>query len=316
MNTRHLLPVLLLPVLGDLALAQIQISVNPRATYLRTENDPSAVPSPAIPLSALGFAPGQWISITTTGAYSDGGGADTARSLTCVFSSTITLLPNSPGLVNRVPGAVAAGPRTPTPITYYGALPTDIPQDFQVSEDGWANGTLVKVPAGATHLFVAVDDPNYAFWGNNTDPNSNFFAVFAAATPPNLHGTKEHCELRTGVNGTPTAQPEVKPASPFATVSVEVHQRFGISSNQIYVVGANIFSTAGSPPVGPLPDVHMGTNFVLVQYGVTAATPGLWSWFVPPGYPGTTLILQSFFLDGGARNGFLDCSDAHRIELQ
>jgi hypothetical protein len=318
MNSNHLFPVLLLfaPLLERAATAQTPIPVNPRATYLRHENDASAVPSPGIPIGALGFSPGQWISISTTGAYSDGGGADNSRSLTCVFSSSVTLLPNGPGLVNRVPGAIAAGPTAGTAVTFYGALPTDIPQDFNVGRTGLANGTLVRIPPTATHLFISVNDPTYTYFSNNADPNNDFFAVFAAATPPLLHGTKEHCELRTGVNGTPTAAPDVKQASPFATVSVEIHQRFGESNGQIYVHAANAFPTAGAPPVGPLPDIHMGATFVLVQFGVTATAPGLWSFFVPPGNAGTTLILQSFFLNSNARNGFIESSDAHRIQLQ
>ena len=318
MNTNHLFPVLLLvaPILDGVANAQIQIAVNPKATYLRHENDPNAVPAPGIPINALGLSPNQWVSVSTAGAYSDGGGADNQRSLTCVFSTNVTLLPNAPGVIARVPGAVAAGPTAATAITYYGALPTDIPQDFNVGRTGWANGTLVRVPANATHLFVAVNDPSYTFFGNNADPNSDFFVVFQAVTPPALHGTEEHCELRTGVNGTPTATPDVKQASPFATVSAEIHQKFGESDGQIYVLAANLFATGGSAPVGPLPDIHMGTTFVLVQFGVTSTAPGLWSFFVPPGHAGTTLILQSFFLESTARNGFLECSDPHRIELQ
>ena len=82
------------------------------------------------------------------------------------------------------------------------------------------------VPAGASHLFLSVHDGTYGFFGNNTDPNSDFHAVFSVVTPPLLHGSEEHCELRTGVNGTPSASPDVKPASPFATLNVEVAQRF------------------------------------------------------------------------------------------
>jgi hypothetical protein len=314
MNPRHLslLP-LLLPAF---AAAQTQIPVNPRATYVRIENDPSAVPAPAIPLSALGATAGQWLSISTVGAYADGGTSDTYRGLTCVFSSNPTLLPAGPAVVNRVPGAIAAGPSAVTSNTYNGNYTTDVPQDFWVGRDGWANGTIVRVPAGATHLFLSVHDGAYGFFGNNTDPNNDFQAVFTVVTPPSQHGTEEHCELRTGVNGTPSASPDVKPASPFATLNVEVAQRFGASTGQIWVLGANVYPTSGSAPVGPLPDVHMGLDFVLVQYGVMTALPGQWSFFVPPGFPGTTLILQGFFLDAGSRNGFLQSSDAHRIQLQ
>ena len=316
MNTRHLLPLLSVPLLTALAAAQTPIPVNPRATYLRTDSDPSAVPAPAIPLGALGFTAGQWIQITTVGAYSDGGSTDNQRGLTAVFSNSSTLLTNAPGLVNRVPGAIAAGANVVTPMTYFGNTATDVPQDFLVSRNNQANGTFVRVPAGATHLFLSVDDPTYTFFGNNADPNNDFAAVITAAAPPALNGTQEHCELRTAVNGTPVAAPSVKPANAFSTLSVEVGQRFGTQSNLIWVLAANVYPTSGTPPVGPLPDVHMGTTFLLVQFGVVGPQPGQWSFFVPPGNAGTTLILQGFFLDPAARNGLLDCSDAHRIELQ
>jgi hypothetical protein len=317
-NTMNHLPLvgLSLLALGATAAAQVQIPVNSRATYLRTENDPLAQPSPGIPVSALGVTAGQWLSIGVTGSYSDGGGPDNSENLVALFSSSATLLPNAPGLVNRVPGAIAAGAAIETAPTYYGLFPTDVPQDFVVASEGWSTGTLVRVPAGATHVFVCVNDATWSFFGNNVDPNNDYFVVFAPAVPPLLHGTKEHCELRTGINGAATATPDIKQANPFSTLSAEVHQRFGVSNNDIYVLAANVFATAGSPPVGPLPDIHMGLDFVIMQVGIVAPTPGLWSFFVPPGYAGTTLILQGFFLESTARNGFLDCSDAHRIELQ
>ncbi len=316
MNTRHLLSVLPLTLLHGLATAQAQVPVNPRATFLRHENDPLAVPTPAIPISAFGFTAGQWISISTIGGYSDENGADTSRNLVGVFSSNAILAPNAPGVVNRVPGAIAAGPTARTQITFWSSLPTDIAPDFWIGRSGWQNGTLVRIPAGATHLFLSVNDPSYSFFGNNSDPNNDFKAVFAAATPPPFGGTQEHCELRTAVNGTPSASPDVKPASPFSTLAVELHPRFGDSTNLLYLVAANTFPTGGAAPVGPLPGIHMGTTFVVTQYGLTTAAPAQWSFFVPPGFPGTTLIVQGFFLDATARNGLLDCSDAHRIELQ
>jgi hypothetical protein len=317
MNTTHILPVLaLLPCFGAFASAQVNVPVNPRATYLRTVGDTSAVPAPAIPLSALGVSAGQWLRIATTGAYSDGGGADNQRGLTCVFSSSVTLLPDASGLVARVPGAVTAGAVVTTPNTYSSNQTTDIPQDFIVGRTSWENGIYVRVPATATHLFVSVLDPNWGFFGNNADPNNDFTAVFTAAAPPALHGTQEHCDLRTAVGGTPASSPQVKPASPFSTVSVEVHQRFGLSNGQIYGLVGDLFSTGGAPPIGALPNLHMGANCVVVSAGVVSANPGLWSFFVPPGYAGTTVILQGVFLNPSSRNGLLEISDAHRIELQ
>ncbi len=317
MHTTHTLTVFLLTAsLATHLTAQVQIPINPRATYLITNNDPASVPSPGIPLSALGTGPGQWLRIATTGAYSDGGGGDSNNNLVCVFSSSLTLLPTSPGVQNRVPGAIAAGPSMPTAVTYYGGQVTDIPQDFAVARDGWSNGILLQVPAGATHIFLAVNDANYSFYGNNADPNSDYFAVFTPSSAPTLPGTGEHCELRTGINGTPTATPDVKQANPFTTLGVEVRQMFGASTGELFVLGATTFPTGGAPPVGPLPNVHMGTGYLLVQVGVMTAQPGQWSLFVPPGYAGTSIALQGFFLSSTARNGLLSSSVAHRIELQ
>ncbi|HEX5054787.1 MAG TPA: hypothetical protein VFZ65_23625 [Planctomycetota bacterium] len=317
MNTStQLAALLLLPCFVATASAQVQIPINPKATYLRTENDPNAVPTPGIPLSAIGTAPGQWLSITTVGAYSDGGNPDTSKNLICVFSNSATLLPNAPGLVNRVPGAISAGADVVTPHTYYGNYATDIPQDFVVTRDTWTNGALVKVPVGATHIFFTVNDPSWVHYSNNADPNSDYFVVFSAGSPPALHGTEEHCELRTGVNGAPTLTPEVKQAAPFSTLNADVGQKWGLSTGDLYLLAANLYLTAGSPPVGPLPDFYMGSTFVIVQVGVTAAAPAPWSFFVPPGQAGHTLILQGFFLTNTARNGLLSASDAHRIELQ
>jgi hypothetical protein len=215
--------------------------------------------------------------------------------------------------VSRVPGAIAAGPYAVTPNTISGNLPTDLATDFVVSRTSWASSTLVKVPLGATYLFWS---PSDGLFGNNSDPNADFAIVFTPVAPAALQGTAEHVELATAVNGTPTTTPDVKQAAPFSTISVEVRQRYGLSTGDLYVLGANLYPTANPAPVGPLPDTYMGTGYALVQAGITATTPGLWSAFVPPGLAGQTLILQGFTLNANARNGFVYASDAHRIELQ
>lgn len=319
MHASVLFTVLCLAAPITLAKAQVQIPINPRATFLGIFNDPSAVPAPAIPLSALGVGPGSWVQIATVGAFAANGGADSSRNLICVFSSNTTLLTPTNGLVNRVPGAVPVVHGAPfaTLHTNNGNQPTDIAADFVVCRTGWSNGALVQVPAGANYVFLSVfGNSSYTYFSNNSDPNGDYFAVFTPATPATLQGTAEHCELRTGVNGTPSATPDVKQAAPFATVSVEVAQRFGVSTGELFVLGANLYATSGAPPVGPLPDFHLGLDFVVVQVGVMTSAPGLWSLFVPPGFGGTTLILQGAFLSTSAHNGLLSGSNAHRIELQ
>lgn len=297
------------------AIAQVQVPVNPRATFLHINNDPNALPAPAIPLTALGVAPGQWVEITTVGAYAISAN-DSYRNLICVFSSSPTLL--APTATNRVQGAIAAGPEVVSGNTNNGNQATDIDQDFLVTRHSWTNGTKVKVPAGATHIFLSVlnHNSNLTYFSNNTDPNNDFFAVFTPSAPATLQGTAEHAELRTGINGTSTALPDVKPANAFSTLSVDVAQKWGGSTGEVFLVGATIFPTGGTPPAGPLPDVHMGSNFVVVQVGVMTTAPGLWSFFVPPGNAGTTIVVQGFFLSNYARNGLLMSTDAHRIELQ
>ncbi|MEO6594252.1 MAG: hypothetical protein ABIP94_05825, partial [Planctomycetota bacterium] len=318
MNATSLLSALLSCGLIASVSAQVQIPINPKATYLRTQNDASALPAPAIPLSALGVSAGQWLDISTVGAFSANAGADTSKNLVCVFSSNSTLLTNTAGLQNRVPGAIAAGAAFVTGYTYNSNLSTNLAEDFVVARTGWTNGAIVKVPLGATHIFVSVFNHStaYTYFTNNADPNSDYFVVFTPGSPATLQGTAEHPELRTGVNGASTALPDVKQAGAFATLSVDLAQRWGVSNGDIWLLAANIFATGGAPPVGPLPDFHMGNDFVVVQVGVITSAPGLWSALVPPGNAGTTVVLQGFFLTSTARNGLLASSNAHRIELQ
>lgn len=303
-------------VLGSAA-AQVTIPINPKATYLRVaNNDAGVLPSPAIPLSVVGTGPGQWVQIAATGGYSINGGADTNRNLLCVFSSSPSLA--IPGASPRVLGALPAGPAWATQPVASPFAATDVAEDFIVARTNWQTSTLVQVPAGATHVFLAVFNPSSSTstYSPNTDPNGDFAAVFTPATPSTLQGTAEHAELRTGVNAATTATPDVKPASPFATVSVDVAQRYGGFQNVIFLVAANVHTTGAPGPVGPLPGFHVGTDFILVQTGVMSTAPGQWSFFVPPGFAGNTIVTQGFFLSDYARNGLLMSTEAHRIELQ
>ncbi|MCA8953934.1 MAG: hypothetical protein KDE27_30770 [Planctomycetes bacterium] len=301
------------------AAAQIQVPINPRATFLGIANDPSAVPASGIPLSALGLSPGVWVEIATVGAYSANSGPDTTRNLIAVFSTSPQLLTPANGLVQRVPGAVPIvhGAPIATRNTQSQNRPTDIAEDFVVCRASWSNGATIQVPAGAAYVFFSVFNPSGSnHFSNYSDPNADFFAVLTPSSPAVLQGTAEHCELRTGVNGTPTVSPDLKQAAAFTTLSVEVAQRFGESTGELFAIAANAYATNGAPPVGPLPDIHMGQSPVVVQIGTMASAPALWSFFVPPGNAGTTLVVQGFFLAPNAQNGIVSASNAHRIELQ
>lgn len=310
MNHSTLLAALLLPAcLAAPALAQIQIPINPKATFLRTNNDLSAVPAAAVPISALGVGVGQWLSIATAGAFSNSGSADNQRNLIAVFSSNNVLLAD--GVVNRVPGAIGAGPAFQTANTNFGNLPTNIAEDF-IATNAKSNGTLVKVPPGATHIFYCIAD---GYYSSNGDANNDYMVVFNVGVPATMQGTAEDCELRTGVSALPTLLPDVKTAVPFTTIYAEVHQRYDISTNQIYLLAFDVFPTGGAPPIEALPGIHLGVNFGVVQFGLVGTTPALWSVFTSPGYTGDTVVLQAAFLTEQARNGWVETSDAHQIQL-
>jgi hypothetical protein len=153
------------------AWSQTTISINPRATYLLTNQDPQALNAVPISLDALGIKAGESISIFVVGdfAYSDNPPwSDDIASEACgVFSANATLLP--PNNLRRLPGAIAfpqtnAAPCASEP-TLFGALSTDIPEDFRI------DGQTIKVPNGAHYLFVAAAD---SYYGDNWDPDGDF----------------------------------------------------------------------------------------------------------------------------------------------
>src|SRR5207245_833943 len=117
--------------LGGLAMAQAQsttVSINPRATYLRTNND-NALDAVPINLAALGIQPGDLIALEELGDWSFAiSSPETATSLGGVFSSSNVLLASS--IQNRGPAPVAASRALFPGPTFSGGLPTAIPQDF------------------------------------------------------------------------------------------------------------------------------------------------------------------------------------------
>lgn len=170
------------------------IPINPRATYLRTNNDPSAQAAVPIDLHALSFPvdPGDSILLERIGDFSPFAAfGDNALSLLGVFSASSTLLPASNQ--SRVVDAIDAGTDFTTAPTAMGALPTDIPQDFAISTPaGSPASVLVQVPAGARFLFTA---PHDSFFGDNTDPNGNYGLRITAVAPAPGPG---HLELLVG----------------------------------------------------------------------------------------------------------------------
>jgi hypothetical protein len=142
------------------------IAIGPRGTWLRTNNDPSAVAPVAIDLAALGILPGAEISIERLGTWATTNVWPETRSEAMgLFSSSTTVLPGTN--LNRVPGAIDAGEDVLTETTANGSQPTDIPEDFAIAGE---TPTVLIVPNQATTLFVAVPD---RFYGDNVDADQN-----------------------------------------------------------------------------------------------------------------------------------------------
>lgn len=310
MNTRFAVALL---GLGSLCAAQtFTYPLNPRATYLRTNQDQPAPPL-VLDLAAIGAPAGTWLRVGTTGGFRYiSGGQDGYRSLCGVFSSSSTLLATN--LQQRVPDAIAAGPSFASASTFYGSLPMDVPQDFFCSRNGWAENTVVQVPAGATHLFLGVHDSLY---NDNVDPNGDFAAVVSLVPTPAQPGTGEHLELRCSTGGATTSFPDAYATTPNAPMLAEVHHPIGFVEGSLYLVLGDVVAT-GAPAPNPVPGLWVD-ELIVLQFGLVPATPGwfaTWTANAPGGFAGTTILVQAGALTTLARNGTFETTNAHRFELQ
>lgn len=143
-----------------------QFLVNSPATYLHTFGE-NAYSANAIDLNAAGFFAGQTVKLSRLGSFNHLGGPNpTDYGLSCVFSSSNVILPQ--GLLNRIPGAIAAGTPWVSPNTLIGNQSTDIPEDFEVCANAGApNGVILTIPAGAQYIFCTGQD-NFFSDNNNT----------------------------------------------------------------------------------------------------------------------------------------------------
>ena len=144
--------------LGFASFAATQtVSLDPRDSFLRVENDPGAQTSQAQSLSNLGFAPGDVVRLTSFGSYDRGGGFGTFFDLIGLFSTTNAILPGTQ--LNRVPGALDIGLNVATRPTNFGGSATDIGEDFLISTfDGSRRSVTIAVPNGAAFLFFGTAD--------------------------------------------------------------------------------------------------------------------------------------------------------------
>lgn len=311
---RHHLLTALLPLLAaPLATAQtFSFPIDPRATFLRAENDPVQPPL-VLDLNTLGATPGSWLEIGTSGAYQWRGGVpDDYYYLAAVFSSNNQVLASS--VQHRVPGAIPAGPAHGTGATYYGNLPSDIPEDFICSRNLWDDHILVQVPAGATHLFLGTVD---SYYSDNQDPDNDYAAVLRRVAAPALPGTGEHLRLLGSATGQPVATPEQHQAPGGATIRVELEYPLGFVDGSLYLLAAEVVGTNQGVPQ-PLPRIWLSTP-AIVASGALPGTPNWRASFqlpVPNGLQGLSVLMQGAALTPRSRNGIYQTTNVQRFDLQ
>ncbi len=297
---------------STIAPSQLLLPVIASATFLQTSGDPGALDAFSVPLWAFGVTPGTWIGIRSVGTWDDGLAGDTLTAMIGVFSSSDTLLASNVQhrVQNAIPGGTSAALGLTTAI---GNLPMEIGEDFWIARDGFAPEVLVQVPANATDLFIGVPD---AYYGDNSDPNSDFAVLLWVAPPPVYPGTGEDLEIWIDVNATPQSSlPEVHVAPAGSTLNLEVHDLLGTQAGNPFVLVMDAKPT-GTPFVGLFPGTSFGASSV-VLLGPVALPPsgfGL-SAQVPPGLNGVSVLVQAGTLTPTARNGSYVTSHAHEVQL-
>lgn len=137
------------------ALAQTEVQIDPKATYLRNNQDPSAANAAAIDLESLGILPGYVIRLQRVGSYQSTVGIPGAAQTSMVGAFARTNALGAPSILNRISTPVDAGSDVSTQSTYYGFFPTNIWEDFSISD------TQVVVPHQAKFLFVSANDRHF-----------------------------------------------------------------------------------------------------------------------------------------------------------
>lgn len=134
--------------------------IDPRGTYLRTNQDTANAPT-TIDLEALGVQAGDSLFVRILGevdldpaAASNGVPGAASFLTTGVFSTSQELLAQS--VLNRVPGAVDMPGEVQTGPTSIGTLPNDIEEDVLV------NRGRFRIPSGVTTLFLSPIDQYYS----------------------------------------------------------------------------------------------------------------------------------------------------------
>jgi len=154
------------------------ITLDPTRTFYHTDSTDTGPDSIPIDLASLGLASGDLVRLRMTGDFSYCGFCGFPEDFFgagAVFVDDTTLLDrNEP---HRVVGAIDAGVDVFTGLTFFEAEATDIPEDFGL----FSSDVLIRIPVGATHLFVAPID---SYFGDNVDFDGDFALSISEVPEP------------------------------------------------------------------------------------------------------------------------------------
>ncbi len=130
-------------------------------------------------------------------------------------------------------------------------------------------------------------------------------------------GTGEDLLLATGIDAAPTSGPrrDVKAAAGGSTLVAHYSSPGGAFSGRFAALAVDVFAT-GSPSVHPgFAGVHLAVPHVVHGPLPLGPLPANWTFPVPSGFAGVSLMLQPIALDPAAANGLFAAGDAHEIRL-
>ena len=143
--------------------------IDVKATYLRN-NEPNLNVVTFYDLSLTNISPGDSILLERSGEYNNTDSTMSNR-LIAVFASENEI--DQQSSLFRI-NAIDSGIDIVTPLTYLDSTETDIPEDFEITQN------YLSVPENARYIFFSALDN---FFGDNTDEDGDFGIIIYKIDP-------------------------------------------------------------------------------------------------------------------------------------